>query len=82
MIRARVKVVVRDVPAARSAYGPYVTPVSLDIGSPSELKRALKGVAAIVALGKLGAIPKVRSGLLRSGGHTTVCAIGWCLRRR
>ena len=33
--RLRVKVVVRDVMAARSAYGPYVTPVSLDMGSPS-----------------------------------------------
>lgn len=59
--RANVKVAVKDVVKARSAYGPYVTPISLDISNPAELKKALKGVNAIVVVGKLGAIPKVRN---------------------
>lgn len=45
---------VRDVAAARSGYGPYVDPVSIDINSTGGLARALKGVQTVVLLGNVG----------------------------
>ena len=37
-----------------------MTPVSADINNPGDLKRALRGAGTVVAVGRLGALPKVR----------------------
>ena len=36
-----------------------MTPVSADINNPGDLKRALRGAGTVVAVGRLGALPKV-----------------------
>ncbi len=56
--RSKVRVLVRDVAATRAGFGPYVDPVSVDMGSAAGLARALKGVRCVVALGQLrGLLP-------------------------
>lgn len=48
---------VRDVAAARAGFGPYIDPVSVDIGSASGLGRAVRSVRSVAAIGRLGALP-------------------------
>jgi hypothetical protein len=45
--------IANDVTAAKAGYGPYVEPVSADVGGGG-LARALRGVRCVVALGRLG----------------------------
>lgn len=83
--RAKIKVAVRDVAAAKSGYGPYVTPVSVDLNNPTALAAALKGVRAVVCVNKLGALPQVvvkaRSlqhvVLLSAAGHRPGALAAW-----
>lgn len=56
--RANIRVLVKDVAAAKNAYGPYVKPLSFDLGNTAVLKRALRGVGSVVVVGKLGALPQ------------------------
>eukprot|EP00879_Flechtneria_rotunda_P020623 GHRR01021702.1.p1 GENE.GHRR01021702.1~~GHRR01021702.1.p1 ORF type:complete len:314 (+),score=130.01 GHRR01021702.1:841-1782(+) len=56
LLRANIRIVVKDTVAAKTGYGPYVEPVSVDINSPGGLARALKGVCCVVVLGKLGGL--------------------------
>ncbi|GAX77269.1 hypothetical protein CEUSTIGMA_g4715.t1 [Chlamydomonas eustigma] len=64
LARAEVKVLVKDPVKAKTAYGPYVIPVAVDIGNAAELRKALRGTGSVVAVGKLGALPEV----VRSAG--------------
>jgi len=43
-----------DVAAAKAGYGPYVEPISADVGGGGGLPRALRNVKCVVALGRLG----------------------------
>ncbi|GBF97835.1 DNA excision repair protein [Raphidocelis subcapitata] len=54
LARAKVRMVANDVTAAKAGYGPYVEPVSPDVGGGGGLARALRGVRCVVALGRLG----------------------------
>lgn len=54
--RAKIRILVKDVAAAKSGYGPYVEPISVDTNSTGELARAMKNVRCVVALGKLGGL--------------------------
>ncbi|KAF8070859.1 hypothetical protein HT031_000940 [Scenedesmus sp. PABB004] len=56
LLGARIRILVRDTAAAKQGYGPYVEAVSVDLGSPQGAARALRGVRAVVALGRLGAL--------------------------
>lgn len=56
LLRAKVRILVKDTVAAKNGYGPYVEPVSVDINSQGGLARALQGVKSVVALGRLGAL--------------------------
>ncbi len=56
---AEIKILVRDTVSAKTSYGPYVTPVSIDTSSGPLLKRVLKGCASVVCLGRSGALPEV-----------------------
>jgi len=55
LARAVIRAVVKDTTAARTAYGPYVTPVSLDTGNADQLRRVLKGCGSVVCAGRPGA---------------------------
>ncbi|GFH26113.1 NAD(P)-bd_dom domain-containing protein, partial [Haematococcus lacustris] len=59
LARASIKALVRDTVAAKTSYGPYVAPLSLDTGNPQLLRRALKGCGSVVCLGRPGALPQV-----------------------
>lgn len=56
--RAKVRILVKDTAAAKTGYGPYVEPVSVDTGSAGGLARALRNVRSVIVLGKLGALPQ------------------------
>ncbi len=51
----RIKALVRDTTAAKTAYGPYVEPISVDVGNAAVLKRVLRDVRTLVLLGRPGA---------------------------
>ncbi|KAL6748524.1 hypothetical protein V8C86DRAFT_3146608 [Haematococcus lacustris] len=59
LARASIKALVRDTVAAKTSYGPYVAPLSLEMGNPQLLRRALKGCGSVVCLGRPGALPQV-----------------------
>jgi hypothetical protein len=56
--RAKIRILVKDTAAAKTGYGPYVEPVSVDMGSAGGLARALRNVRSVIVLGKLGALPQ------------------------
>uniref|UniRef100_A0A383V5A3 NAD(P)-binding domain-containing protein n=1 Tax=Tetradesmus obliquus TaxID=3088 RepID=A0A383V5A3_TETOB len=58
LLRAKVRILVKDTAAAKTGYGPYVEPVSVDMGSAGGLARALRNVRSVIVLGKLGALPQ------------------------
>lgn len=64
LARATIRVLVKDVAAAKLAFGPYVTPIPGDVSSGPALRKALKGAGSVVAVGKLGALPQ----LLKTSG--------------
>lgn len=51
-----IKAIVKDVQDAERSYGPYVKAGTADVSNGSSLVRALKGVRALVCLGKTGAL--------------------------
>lgn len=63
--RMRVRALVRDAKAATAAFGPYVEPVVGDVSDPTNLKKALRGVRAVICPTKVGAVanPTVVKGL-------------------
>lgn len=54
--RASIRVLVRDVAAAKAGFGPYIDPVSVDVGATQSLARALRGVRTLVLLGRVGGL--------------------------
>ncbi|KAG0562109.1 hypothetical protein KC19_9G118900 [Ceratodon purpureus] len=54
--RMRVRALVRDAKAATAAFGPYVEPIVGDVADPTSLKKALRGVRAVICPTKVGAI--------------------------
>lgn len=54
--RIRVRALVRDAKAATAAFGPYVEPVVGDVTDATSLKKALRGVRAVVIPTKVGAV--------------------------
>eukprot|EP00775_Hariotina_reticulata_P005562 gene5562-5799_t len=56
LLRAKIRVLVKDVAAAKAGYGPYVEPISVDLNSAAGLSKALKNVWSVIVLGKLGAV--------------------------
>jgi len=52
--RQKVRVLVKNTQAAAKEYGPYVTPVSGDVSSIPDVKRALEGARVVVVAGKVG----------------------------
>lgn len=63
--RMRVRALVRDAKAATAAFGPYVEPVVGDVADPTSLKKALRGVRAVICPTKVGAManPTVLKGV-------------------
>lgn len=55
---AEIRILVKDTVAAKTSYGPYVTPLSLDTSNAALLKRVLKGCGSVVCLGRPGALPQ------------------------
>lgn len=83
--RAKVRILVRDTAAAKTGYGPYVEPVSVDMSSTGGLARALRNVRSVVVLGKLGALPQAakqagveRLVLLSTAGGIRSSGGRWC----
>lgn len=69
----------KDTAAAKTGYGPYVEPVSVDINSNGELTRVLKNVRCVVVLGQLGGmVPAAQKAgverlvLLSTAGRCTI----------
>ena len=56
--RVRVKAIVSDTARAKSSYGDFIEPVSVDIGSQNAAKSALKGCAAVISLGRIGGLER------------------------
>ncbi|CAM6027351.1 unnamed protein product [Sphagnum balticum] len=54
--RSRVRALVKDAKAATSAFGPYVEPVEGDVSDAASLRKALKGVRAVICPSKVGAL--------------------------
>jgi hypothetical protein len=54
--RANIRVLVKDTVAAKTSYGPYVTPVSIDTRNTALLTRVLRGCGSVVCLGRPGAL--------------------------
>ena len=52
--RAPLKLLVKDVAAAKNAFGPYVQPLSLDPNSAALAPKALRGTRCLVVLGPAG----------------------------
>ena len=70
LCREKVRVLVRDVAAAKTAYGSYVTPVAGDVGDARAVAAALRGARAAVVTGKLGELLPAAQ---RSGLEHLVC---------
>ena len=53
----RVKLLCRDAAAAAMRFGEYARPIQGDVSDAAAVKRALRGTAAVVLTGALGAVP-------------------------
>ncbi|KAK9815437.1 hypothetical protein WJX72_003655 [[Myrmecia] bisecta] len=67
LARAKVRVLVRDAAAIKTAYGPYVTAISGTTDDPAAVAEALRGVRAAICPGKVGAL--VAAATRRKLGH-------------
>ncbi|XP_057860508.1 uncharacterized protein At2g37660, chloroplastic isoform X2 [Cryptomeria japonica] len=59
--RARIKALVKDSKAAISSFGSYIEPIDGDITDKASVKRALKGVHAIICIIKMGVLSEIEN---------------------
>lgn len=57
--RRRVVALVRDVRAARAAFGPYVEPVAGDVTNAESVRRALRTATSVICAGRVGVVPEI-----------------------